>query len=289
MELVKKYHPDRNPNANQDQFKRMTAAYTVLSNEKIKQRYDNVKRGGTHPFSNSQGRSQGSTSYGYQTNQNDQRGQSGYWGDYGAYSNRSSNKRSSYGQQYDARGEYEYKKQQEQYNQQARKEYEEWFKSMKSRAEKQQKTRDDFNRARQQYYTDYEDFKRTFDQKFGDRESNYRQNFEENKNYYGNNAQNSDPYRQYSRQEAQDKMTQLYIRVAIFILIFLLIETTLKKIRHAHYNREMVYRYHQGLERQQISPSLMNNHEHGSAFAYRRTKDQDDNTQFYPSMQGRKN
>ena len=69
------YHPDRNPNANQDKFKQMTAAYTVLSNDITKRRYDDTIRGG--PFTTSNNESS-NKSYHYNST-----GSSKYWTNYG--------------------------------------------------------------------------------------------------------------------------------------------------------------------------------------------------------------
>jgi molecular chaperone DnaJ len=44
------YHPDKNPNANQDKFKSITAAYNVLSDKKKRTDYDNMRKYTTGGF-----------------------------------------------------------------------------------------------------------------------------------------------------------------------------------------------------------------------------------------------
>ncbi|CAI2360545.1 unnamed protein product [Moneuplotes crassus] len=58
FEYVKKMHPDRNPNADQEKFKELTSAYNVLSNEKKRKEYDDYRSMAGQGFPNP-----GSSSY----------------------------------------------------------------------------------------------------------------------------------------------------------------------------------------------------------------------------------
>jgi curved DNA-binding protein CbpA len=188
-ELVKLYHPDRNPNADQNKFKEMTAAYTVLSNEKTKHRYDSMRGHGTNQrpdptsqYQNTYTRQEprpGATNRGssyYQTNydnKNDYNRQGSYSSFYGYY-------KDSYGKYYNARDQYQSNQKQQdsqkqQYSQEAKKSYEKW--NADRQKQRQQQEYEYAQAKKGRFYQDYEAFKRDYDTKFGDRESNYKQNF----------------------------------------------------------------------------------------------------------------
>ena len=42
-QLARESHPDQNPNADQDKFKRVTNAYTILSKEETRKQYDQMR------------------------------------------------------------------------------------------------------------------------------------------------------------------------------------------------------------------------------------------------------
>jgi len=63
FKVAQEMHPDKNPNADQDKFKEMTAAYTLLSNEEKRKQYDEMRKYGS-PF----GSSDSSNTYGQSQN-----------------------------------------------------------------------------------------------------------------------------------------------------------------------------------------------------------------------------
>ena len=63
IKVAQEMHPDKNPNADQDKFKEITAAYNLLSNQDKRKQYDEMRKYGS-PFGDS---NPGST---YGNNQN---------------------------------------------------------------------------------------------------------------------------------------------------------------------------------------------------------------------------
>lgn len=238
LELVKMYHPDRNPTADQNKFKSMTAAYTVLSNEKVKAKYDAMKRGSFN------------TSKGY-ANQSSQ--SSNYWSNYA----NNSQKNNFYGYNrdnfHDARSQYNKQQSYEQHYKESREAYEKWYQHMKNRAQKEQERRQYYEGSSNRYYQDYDAFKREFDKKFGDRESNYKQNFE-NKEYYQHDFQ--DPYHRYQSRyggspinpdQIRDTFFKIYTRIVLFLICFVLVETAIRRVKYRA-RAEEFYQYQKGLD-----------------------------------------
>lgn len=229
MQLVQLYHPDRNPTADQDKFKRMTAAYTVLSNQQSKDRYDTMKRGGNSWNSTGSARADYSSNYS-SGNRNSQ-----YQNFYGShnYQNDYSN----------AKREYYTNSEQWKRQQQARKSYEHWYQERQKRAQESQQYRS----TQQRQYDTYEDFRADFERKFRERESNYKQNFDNNK-YYHEDGNFHSMRGNYDPTPRHLDFMGLYSRVFFFLLGFILIKTIIDRIKYASRYEEMMRQGNNGLD-----------------------------------------
>ena len=237
MKLVQLYHPDRNPQANQEKFKHMTAAYSVLSNEKTKAQYDKIRKGGSSRTT-SQGWSASSNRnwQSYNSGYNQQRSQSNNF--YGF--------KNQYKTYYDQRHEYQRKtdQQRSREEEQARRQYEEW---KRSQYEQQKRAYERQREQYQRYYNNYEEFMRDYQKKYGDREQNYQQNFgnrpheEYEKNY---DPAGFDQYgRPINKEEMHINIMNTYYRIFLFALGFLLINSILNSIRRRNKEKEMMFAY----------------------------------------------
>lgn len=241
LKLVQMYHPDRNPHADQDKFKQMTAAYTVLSNEKVKQRYDDMKRGYSSGYSNYSSHQQDySSNYSnYSSNSHSRQGQNFY----GYY-------KDDRGNFYNAKGEYERAQKQKANEDQARQSYEKWYQEMKQRQQWQQARRAQQSKTR--YYHNYEDFRADFEKKFREREANYQQNFN-SKDYYNYDPSAEENWRtmrgqSYTPEKLRQDFLQLYLRVVVFVFCFIMIQRIIDRIKYNARQQEMMYAYDAGLD-----------------------------------------
>jgi curved DNA-binding protein CbpA len=186
LELVRLYHPDRNPDADQNKFKNMTAAYTVLSNAKTKHQYDNARGGGSSWTSDHATPKDSS----YKGTGNNQRNSSYYQRNYDSTNdyNRTGSYSSFYGKYYNARDQYQ-NNQKQQYSEEAKKSYEKW---QTDRQKQRQQQEYEYQQAKQgKFYQDYDAFRRDYERKFSERDANYKQNFS-NSDYYTNAKDNYD-------------------------------------------------------------------------------------------------
>lgn len=223
LELVKLYHPDRNPNADQNRFKNITAAYTVLSDENTKRRYDNSRGGGSTFGSANTGSAKANPN-------------SHYWQRYGNQQT-GWNTGSSYGNQYrNAREEYR----RAQYNnQKTQQTYQKWYQDTQRRRREQQFEQDQYRRGK--FYKSYEDFRRDYDKQ----ERHYQQNFEST-NYY--NAK-EDFEREWhsirgqprSPHEIKNGLIKLYFRIIIFMFVFAMVRNLLMRLEHNRRRQEALY------------------------------------------------
>ncbi|CAI2375032.1 unnamed protein product [Moneuplotes crassus] len=254
LELVKKYHPDINPAADQNKFKSITAAYTVLSNESTKSRYDASKRGSTF---NSRGTS--GTNYRTQSQQRTS--------NYQNYGQRTRNFYENAKQNY--QNQQNYKK--------AEEAYKKWFQDAQKRRREQEFEQQQYQRGKQ-YYS-YEEFKRDFDkqdnrtyqQNWDSSQSNskYQRDFERDWESIRNE------YHRNSFSGARGSFLYIYWRVVIFFVGILVVENIIRRMRYVKQQRDLIQFYgNPGLEGSHIQQFPIHNtkeiiQNHPGTHAYR--------------------
>lgn len=262
LELVKKYHPDINPTADQNKFKSITAAYTVLSNESTKSRYDASKSGSTF-------NSRGSSGTNYRT-QSQQR--TSNYQNYGQrtrydYTNNYSNFYENAKQNYQR--EQNYKK--------AEEAYKKWFQDAQRRRREQEFEQQQYQRGKQ-YYS-YEDFKRDFDKQDN---RTYQQNWDssQNNSKYQRDFERDwqsirNEYHRNSFSNVRGSFLYIYWRVVLFFVGILIVENIIRRMRYVKHQRDLIQMYgNPGLEGTHIQQFPMHNtrammENHPGPYAYK--------------------
>lgn len=263
LELVKIYHPDRNPNADQNKFKSITAAYTVLSNESTKRKYDSSRGSRTSSYSSNSSRSSS-----YSNRQN-------------PYSNSSSSTWSNYGQRpgsshSDSTNNYSrfYQSAKDQYSRdqkfrKTQQDYQKWYEDAQKRRREQEFESRQYQQGK--HYYSYDDFKRDFD-----RQDNrtYQQNWSSDEYRKAKNRYDKewDSIRNEYHGPSYHRMRQgfmaMYWRVLVFLIGLLFVENIIRRMKFLKREQQMMQYYvESGLENMErgkriviVDPSLMENH-----------------------------